>query len=465
MRGNDIKCGKTSRHRLVTSMGFYCSLLLIFKQLMRLGRSLVICYSIQNMLSFIAAVLFFTTISSQSYTGGAVTSDNMKYIESSLANISARVADLHGPDTAITHSLTSVTSLLQLSLLKGLLADTTSKNDMSDFDGQEAKVAFNRLETLMNTTVSNQQLLQDQISSNQQTITELQELVSAMFSTLNSVQKNVKKILQQTSPNTTSDDAISSSLPRSCQEIKATSPYPVSSGYYTIADSDGLTRHVYCHMGELCGSDKGWTRIAYLDMSNGEEKCPDGLKLYEVNGVRACGRPSSGCASVRFPFEGISYSEVCGKVIGYQYASTDGAYSSKDINDAYLDGISLTHGNPRSHIWSFISGLHESGSARSLCPCGSVDPRSAPSFVGNHYFCEAAAVQTWMYKLYTDDPLWDGKGCGSNERECCTPPGLPWFHRSFSYTTSDYIEMRLCCDQEVADEDVTVSLFEIYVKE
>ena len=118
------------------------------------------------MLSFsVVAVLFFTTISSQSYTGGAVTSDNMRYIESSLANISA---DLQGPDTAITHSLTSVTSLLQLSLLKGLLADTTSKNNDMEFDGQEAMAAFNRLEVLMNTTVSNQQLLQDQISSNQQ---------------------------------------------------------------------------------------------------------------------------------------------------------------------------------------------------------------------------------------------------------------------------------------------------------
>ena len=348
--------------------------------------------------------------------------------------------------------------------------DTTTPDDnYGEFDGQEAKAAFNRLEVLMNITISNQQLhhssnqklLQDQISSNQQTITELQELVSAMFSTLNN---NINKVLQQTSPNATSDDAISSSLPRSCQEIKATSPDPVSSGYYTIADSDGLTRHVYCHMGELCGSDEGWTRIAYLDMSNEEEKCPDGLRLYEVNGKKACGRPSSGCASVRFPFEGISYSEVCGKVIGYQYGSTDGANSGSSINSAYLDGISLTHGNPRSHIWSFISGHYESVSY-SYCPCGSVNSRSAPSFVGKHYFCESGAVPPIKQKLYTDDPLWDGKECGSIERACCNLPGLPWFHRSFSYTTSDYIEMRLCGNEHINNDDVAVSLFEIYVKE
>ncbi len=182
-----------------------------------------------------------------------------------------------------------------------------------------------------------------------------------------------------------------------------------------------------------------------------------------MNGVRACGRPSSGCASVRFPFEGISYSEVCGKVIGYQYYTTNGPESG-GINDAYLDGISLTHGNPRSHIWSLMSGYHESGSS-SGCPCGSVGSRAAPSFVGKHYFCEAAAVPPDQKKLYTEDPLWDGKGCGPIESECCNLPGLPWFHRSFSYTTSDYIEMRLCCNQKLDNEDITVSFFEIYVKE
>ena len=412
----------------------------------------------------IATSLFFST------TIIAVTSNDMKYIESSLANISARVADLQhlqGPDTTvIAHSLTSVTSLLQLSLLKGLLADTTKGNNDNDmeFTGQEAMAAFNRLEVLMNTTLNNQrqisdnqQQLQEQISNNAQDIADLQELVSAMFSTLNG---NDKKILKQTSP---TNDSIAV-LPRSCQEIKATSPDPVSSGYYTIADSDGHTRHVYCHMEELCGSDEGWTRIAYLDMSNEEEKCPDGLRLYEANGVRACGKHSSGCASITFPFEGISYSEVCGKVIGYQYYTTNGAHSSKGINDIYLDGISLTHGYPRSHIWSFMSGTYESGSG-SDCPCGSVGSRSAPSFVGKHYYCEAAAVPPIKYKLYTDDPLWDGKGCGPIETQCCTPPGLPWFHRSFPYTTNDYIEMRLCCNQNIDNEDVTVSLFEIYVKE
>ena len=172
---------------------------------------------------------------------------------------------------------------------------------------------------------------------------------------------------------------------------------------------------------------------------------------------------STGCTSTTFPSDGISYSKVCGKVIGYQYGSTDGAGATRNINEAYLDGISLTHGNPRSHIWSFISGIYESGSY-SKCPCGTVGSRPTPSFVGKHYFCEAAAVSPWQRKLYTHDPLWDGKVCGSIEGPCCNLPGLPWFHRSFSYATSDYIEMRLCCTDGIAGEDVPVSYYEIYVK-
>ena len=43
-------------------------------------------------------------------------------------------------------------------------------------------------------------------------------------------------------------------------------------------------------------------------------------------------------------------------------------------------------------------------------------------------------------------------------------PGLPWFHKTLSTPTSDYIELRLCCDQTTSDEDVPVSLYKIYVK-
>ena len=50
------------------------------------------------------------------------------------------------------------------------------------------------------------------------------------------------------------------------------------------------------------------------------------------------------------------------------------------------------------------------------------------------------------------------------ESGCCRASGLPWFHKTISSPTSDYIELRLCCDQGTSDEDVAVGLYEIYTK-
>uniref|UniRef100_A0A1X7UR84 Uncharacterized protein n=1 Tax=Amphimedon queenslandica TaxID=400682 RepID=A0A1X7UR84_AMPQE len=172
------------------------------------------------------------------------------------------------------------------------------------------------------------------------------------------------------------------------------------------------------------------------------------------------------CVGITFPSRDIKYSQVCGKVIGYQYHSTDGAaayHTSKVINSAYIDGISLTHGYPRKHIWSLLSGY--TGTAINYCPCGSSHPKSVPSFVGSHYYCEAGCHNTNSYAtLYSSDPLWDGKGCGSTETNCCQRTLIPWFYRSFGYSTADNIEMRLCCDEDTGNEDVAIREYEIYVK-
>ena len=260
------------------------------------------------------------------------------------------------------------------------------------------------------------------------------------------------------------DEYTATPLVHSCEEIKTNWP-DSPSNYYTIADSGGHTRHVYCHMEELCGSDEGWMRVAYLNMADPIEKCPEGLRLYAENEVRACCRPttsSGSCVSTTYSSKGISYSQVCGKVIGYQFGSTDGI-NNNDINGAYIDGISLTHGNPRNHIWSFIAGYQESVS-HSGCPCGTVNRKSSSSFVGNNYFCESAVPFPMEYKFYPNDLLWDGKGCGSIEEPCCWVPGLPWFQKTLGYTTTDYIEMRLCCDEGTNNEDVLMSHVELYIR-
>uniref|UniRef100_A0A1X7SX07 Fibrinogen C-terminal domain-containing protein n=1 Tax=Amphimedon queenslandica TaxID=400682 RepID=A0A1X7SX07_AMPQE len=140
----------------------------------------------------------------------------------------------------------------------------------------------------------------------------------------------------------------------SCKDIK-TAHLNSSSGYYYVN-----SRKIYCNMGELCGQDGGWTRIAYLDMNDMSQNCPSGLQQLMTGGIRLCRRENSygGCRSNVFQTNGISYSQICGKVVGYQKGRPNGVVSiNKDINDAYIDGVSITRGSPRQHVWSYIAGL------------------------------------------------------------------------------------------------------------
>uniref|UniRef100_A0A1X7TLT2 Fibrinogen C-terminal domain-containing protein n=1 Tax=Amphimedon queenslandica TaxID=400682 RepID=A0A1X7TLT2_AMPQE len=137
----------------------------------------------------------------------------------------------------------------------------------------------------------------------------------------------------------------------SCKEIKNLLPTSPS-GYYVLASTNGSTTSTaYCNMGTLCGSGGGWTRLANLNMSDATQNCPSGFRLYQSGGVRACGRngSSASCVSVQFPSNGISYSQICGRVTGYQYFSTDAFHGPSDLNSPYVDGVSITRGSPRQH--------------------------------------------------------------------------------------------------------------------
>ena len=256
----------------------------------------------------------------------------------------------------------------------------------------------------------------------------------------------------------------STPLPTSCKEIRERQPLSPS-GVYLLASATtgGATYTAYCNMDELCGSGGGWTRLAYLDMSDATQNCPSGFRLRQSGGVRACGRPGSGCASVQFPSNGISYSQICGRVTGYQYGGTDGLHTNININSYYVEGVSITRGSPRQHVWTLISGYSEASSASYACPCNTGSTVSVQSFIGNNYFCESGSPSSPLTTLYTSDPLWDGQGCGSLESPCCNVPGIPWFHRDYgSTTTTDYIELRVCAT--LSSEDSPVSNIDIYVK-
>ena len=238
-------------------------------------------------------------------------------------------------------------------------------------------------------------------------------------------------------------------------------------GYYDITLTNGSTASIYCNM-EGCDGEGEWTRVAYLNMSDPSQQCPTELRLYNEGGVRACGRLySSGasCDSVTFSTNGISYSQVCGRVIGYQYVSPDGLHPGGHVLIPYIDGIIITHGFPRQHIWTFVNGQSETGTATWHCPCNTGSSVTVPSFIGDDYFCESGnPLSGWSNQLYTDDPLWDGEGCGGDESPCCNIPGIPWFHKVLNSSTTDDVELRVCANQDTSDEDSPVGVYEIYIK-
>ena len=257
-------------------------------------------------------------------------------------------------------------------------------------------------------------------------------------------------------------------LPTSCKQILEQQPSSPS-GYYILAGING-TYSTYCNMGTLCGSGGGWTRLAYLDMTDSAQSCPSGFRLYQSGGVRACGRQetnSASCVSVQFPSNGISYSQICGRVIGYQWGGPDAVHGyHNDIDSWYADGVSITRGSPRQHVWTLMMGNTEVYAFFWSCPCNNGNTVPVVPFIGNNYFCESGiSGNSWSVTLYTSDPLWDGQGCGSREAPCCNVPGLPWFHRDYgTNTTTDYIELRVCGDEGTDNEDSPVNFYEIYVK-
>ena len=307
----------------------------------------------------------------------------------------------------------------------------------------------------------------------EKTSTRIEENVKKMFDAkIDKLTAKVNHLMTLTNI-TEPTDYPPSPLLHSCQEIKTNWP-DSPSDYYIIADTNGHPRHVYCHMESLCNSSGGWMRVAYLNMSDPTEECPPGFRLYSQNGIRACGRPTSlggYCQSVKFPSYSISYSQVCGQVIGYQYGHVDGIdprrSQKNNLNGAYVDGVSITRGNPRQHIWTFIAALQENAFTDGgwhECPCAPNSPVTTPSFTGNDYFCESGCPGNYEHNVFYTDPLWDGKQCGLIEKPCCLAPGLPWFNKTLSSPTTDYIEMRVCGDEGAGNEDSPVAYYEIYVK-
>ena len=256
----------------------------------------------------------------------------------------------------------------------------------------------------------------------------------------------------------------------------------MKSGYYWINTTTGV-HQVYCDMELECGGHKGgWMRIANLNASRGDN-CPTGWTKMTTNDA---GQPSrvvcrstkanAGCYSTSFTVNGTSYHKICGKARGYQKSSVDafgGGHhflrAKKDINGPYVDGLSITLGSPRKHVWTYAAGYSEHGTITEYthyCPCAATPGAAPHPFIHDHYYCESgfAGSSNVAGVFYTSDPLWDGNGCAVANNNCCTDVGMPWFNRQFAAPQQDDIEARICTDQSYGDEAVAIDQLQLFIQ-
>ena len=248
-----------------------------------------------------------------------------------------------------------------------------------------------------------------------------------------------------------------------CADIHKTN-LSVQSGYYNITLTNGSTVSVYCDMeGINCDGEGGWTRVAYINMSESGTTCPPGLIMQEYDNIDhgVCGRSTSSlgdCNSAVFSSYGINYKNICGQIRGYMFGSPDG-FGRSNIDSPYVDGISITSDSlPRQYIWTYAAIW--SNYSRD-CQC-----LNTLAFVSSDYYCEIYSTSPdfkFNYNLYPDNHLWSGNTCNITQ-PCCTIHNKPWFIKTLNEAITENIELRDCSNQSANDEDTPLDITEIFVK-
>ena len=178
--------------------------------------------------------------------------------------------------------------------------------------------------------------------------------------------------------------------------------------------------------------------------------------------ILCVGGVNRGCDSALFYTRGIKFQHICGQTKSYQKGRAN-AFSTtgKAIDEMYVDGISITLGSPRQHIWTYAVSQRDGAH----CPCAPTPGPKPSAFVGNNYYCESgnnAATYPTSATFYMSDPLWDGQNCPANSK-CCIQLGMPWFYRRNIVPLSENIEVRICKDEPHNDEDTAIEEMEIFV--
>ena len=202
-------------------------------------------------------------------------------------------------------------------------------------------------------------------------------------------------------------------------------------------------------------------------MKDRGQNCPDNWKLSESNSLRMCGKKTNGgksCDSVVISTHGQSYQSVRGRFVAYQFGTPDAfKVASTNIEDAYVDGISITHGqNPRKHVFTLAVGVvpyYAGEGSRRLYTCPNTGyGKPQPAFVADKYFCSSRPDTEDETQLLSDTPLWtDGANCD----ECMHPRT---FCMNLPEITTEDLELRICTDESLTNEDIRIEMIDLFIK-
>lgn len=227
------------------------------------------------------------------------------------------------------------------------------------------------------------------------------------------------------------------------------------SGTYRVESPSG-NKNVYCAM----ENGVAWMRVVGFDLGHTDE-CGG---FHRANNPRRCQRNTDGTRSRTFNAHGYAYSHVRGFVRAIQRGSPDAfkrVGSAEGIDGPYVDGVSITHGAPRQHIFTYAAGWAQGSSAWG-CPCDT-GGAEVPSFVGANYRCDSAVAAGGSPEntYYTDNQLFDRFSANA----CSAQPGDPWwFERTLDVATTDAVEVRIMADENRSNEDVVLKAMELYVR-
>ena len=250
----------------------------------------------------------------------------------------------------------------------------------------------------------------------------------------------------------------------SCSKL----PSRCSSGYYWVRNSNGTVVQVYCDVTrQCCGGHALLTSIWPMLPTNAPRH---GGKSHHPGGCVG-GRLLQQVVAVAWHISVPTTSPTLIFVVDWLGISL--------VTRVHFVVVLLPPWtSTMSTVWASHTALHDSTSGRLPLPLGrqtgsatcrctntaNTNFINVPSYVSQDYFCETGTpVFTNLPGIfYSNDPLWDGQGCGATIT-CCQFNTPPWFCKQLPQATTVNIEVRICAGHGYSDIDTPVELVEIYI--